>query len=126
MGTRGSSDMGQGEQEPTTQEETQHGSLCTQRGRILHWGGGITSGLAKAVVKDSVPPLPPWLRGQCPSRGATAMPGYLRCVSLSRATRGYRHMGWATPGGHRSPAEEGVLSGGAGEPQIRGAPPVVP
>lgn len=35
-------------------------------------------------------------------------------------------MGWATPGGHRSPAEEGVLSGGAGEPQVRGAPPAVP
>lgn len=75
VGPRGTSDMGQGEQEPTTQEETQHGSHhCTQRGRILHRGGGITSGLAKAVAKDSAPPLPP--RGWCPSQGATTMPGY--------------------------------------------------
>lgn len=57
-GAWGSSDTGRGEREPSTQEETQHGSLCTHRGRILHRGGGITSGLAKVVVKVFVPPLP--------------------------------------------------------------------
>lgn len=35
-------------------------------------------------------------------------------------------MDWAIPGGHRSLDEEGVPDGGAGEPQLRGAPLAVP
>lgn len=86
----GSSETGQGEQEPTTQEE--NAAPFT-----LHLEG-VTSplGRAKAVARDSVPSPPPprqALRGQCPSSDAT---GYWGCVSPS--------------GRCRSPAEEGVLS----------------
>lgn len=87
----GSSETGQGEQEPTTQEE--NAAPFT-----LHLEG-VTSplGRAKVVARDSVPSPPPpprrALRGRCPSRDAS---GYWGCVSPS--------------GRCRSPAEEGVLS----------------
>lgn len=54
------------------------------------------------------------------------MPGYWGRAGPSRDTGGYQHVDWAIPSGHCSPAREGVLSGEAGEPQLRGAPPAVP